>query len=142
VRRAEQYLKAFAGKRLAEHSVQDVTGYLEGVGRIGRIEDWQFAQVVDAVENLLLTAGAPIARELDWAYWRDSARTLASDHPTIARDGVGRSANGGTAVAFRPTGAGEPLGRNRENGDKTSDGAGHHACGTESKTGQAECGLR
>ena len=67
VRRAEQYLKSFAGKRLAEHSVQDVTGYLESVGRIGGIEDWQFVQVVDAVENLLLTAGAPVARELDWA---------------------------------------------------------------------------
>ena len=83
LRRAEEYLKAFAGKRLAEHSAQDVTGYLEGVGRIGRIEDWQFAQVVDAVENLLRTAGAPVARELDWAYWRDSARSLApDDHPT------------------------------------------------------------
>jgi hypothetical protein len=69
VRRAEQYTKAFAGKRLAEHSVQDVTGYLEGVGRIGRIEDWQFVQVIDAVENLLITAGTPVARGLDWAYW-------------------------------------------------------------------------
>jgi integron integrase len=87
VRRAEQYLKAFAGRRLAEHSVQDVSGYLEGVGRIGGIADWQFVQVVDAVENLLLTAGAPVARELDWSYWRDSTRTLAPDHPTIAREG-------------------------------------------------------
>jgi len=46
----------------------------------------------------LLTAGAPVARELDWAYWRDSARTLASDHPTIAREG-GSLERGPAAVA-------------------------------------------
>jgi hypothetical protein len=44
VRRAEQHLKGFAGKTLAEHSVQDVTGCLEGVGRIGRIGDWQLGE--------------------------------------------------------------------------------------------------
>ena len=76
--RAEQYLKAFSDKRLAEHSTEDVTGYLETVGRIDRITDWQFVQVVDAIRNLLVPAGAAAADNVDWAYWRDSARTLAS----------------------------------------------------------------
>ena len=49
VRRAEQYLNAFAGRRLPEHSVQDVTGYLESVGRIGGIEDWQFVQMASII---------------------------------------------------------------------------------------------
>jgi len=89
VLRAEQYLKAFPEKRLAAHSTEDVNGYLEMAGRIDRILDWQFVQTVDAIQNLLLTAGAPVAEKVDWAYWRDSARTLSSDHPTIAREGEG-----------------------------------------------------
>jgi len=39
VRRAEAYLKAFPGKRLAEHTREDVVGYLEQAGRLDRIKD-------------------------------------------------------------------------------------------------------
>lgn len=86
VRHAERYLKAHSGKQLAEHGVDDVTGYLEAAGRIGRIEDWQFVQIVDAIRTLLLTASAPVVGDIDWALWRDSAKSLAADHPTIARE--------------------------------------------------------
>lgn len=86
VHHAEAYLKAFPDKRLARHSLQDVTGYLEQLGRLDRIADWQFVQIVDAVENLLITAGAAVASEVDWGYWRDSRRTLHDQHPTIARE--------------------------------------------------------
>jgi hypothetical protein len=50
VRHAETYLKAVAGKRLATHEVSDVEDYLDGHGGLGRIPDWQFVQIVDAVE--------------------------------------------------------------------------------------------
>jgi integron integrase len=86
VRHAERYLKAFSGRRLAEHTREDVTGYLESVGRIDGIEEWQFRQIVEAVRTLLVTANAKVLGEVDWAYWLDSARTLATDHPTIARE--------------------------------------------------------
>ncbi|WP_207168536.1 hypothetical protein [Thiocystis violacea] len=68
------------------HSAQDVAGYLERVGRLDRISDWQFEQIVNAIQNLLETARAPVVDEIDWEYWRDSARTLTPDHPTIARE--------------------------------------------------------
>jgi len=87
-RHAESYLKAFPDKRLTQHSRADVTGYLEQQGRLGRMEDWQFVQMVDAVENLLRTARAPVAAEVDWSFWRDSARGLGRDHPTLAREAV------------------------------------------------------
>gem|GEM_PF-2995019 len=87
VRRAEQYLKAFPDKRLAEHSAEDVAGYLEEAGRKDGIADWQFVQIVDAIQNLLQTAGAQVADEVDWMYWHDSARALEQGHPTIAREG-------------------------------------------------------
>jgi len=86
VLRAEEYLKAFPDKRLVEHGAEDVTGYLEGMGRKDGIAEWQFVQIVDAIRNLHQTAGASVADEVDWAYWRDSARALARKHPTIARE--------------------------------------------------------
>ncbi len=88
VRRAEEYLKAFPDKRLREHTRSDVTGYLERTGRLGRITDWQFGQIVDAIQNLLLTARSPVVAEVDWGFWHDSARTLAPGHPTIAREAL------------------------------------------------------
>jgi len=86
VLRAEQYLKAFPDKRLAEHSAEDVTDYSEEAGRKGGIADWQFEQVVDAIQTLLRTADAQVAEEVDWMYWHDSARRLGERHPTIARE--------------------------------------------------------
>jgi len=86
VLRAEQYLKAFPDKRLAEHSAEDVTVYLEEAGRKDGIADWQFEQIVDAIQKLLRTADAQVAEEVDWMYWHDSARRLGERHPTIARE--------------------------------------------------------
>ncbi|MBK1721104.1 integron integrase [Thiocystis violacea] len=88
VRHAETYLRAFPEKRLAMHSAQDVAGYLERVGRLDRISDWQFEQIIDAIQNLLETARVPIVDEIDWEFWRDSARTLTPNHPTIARESL------------------------------------------------------
>ena len=50
--RVEQYLKALSGKRLANHSAKDVTDYLEAQSRNTKIKDWQFLQIVDAIQNL------------------------------------------------------------------------------------------
>ena len=42
VRRAEAYLAAFPDKRLKQHTREDVNGYLEHMGRLDGIVDWQF----------------------------------------------------------------------------------------------------
>src|SRR5215510_2514119 len=49
--RAEQYLQAVSQKRLTEHTPQDVTDYLEKLGRIGRMTEWQYCQTVDAIQK-------------------------------------------------------------------------------------------
>jgi len=41
----------------ARHTADDVNGYLENLGRNGKLKDWQFLQVVDAIQNLFFTAG-------------------------------------------------------------------------------------
>ena len=83
---AKQYIEAFPDKRLATHTADEITGYLENVGRVGGLKDWQFHQIVDAIQILFQTAGIDSVRGVDWGYWRDSARSLSSDHPTIARE--------------------------------------------------------
>lgn len=85
VRRAESFIKATAGHQLAELTGEDVTLYLENLGRKSRIESWQFRQAVDAIQILLHLAQAPCATSVNWEYWRTSAQELPEDHPTIAR---------------------------------------------------------
>jgi hypothetical protein len=52
VLRAEQYIKAYPDKQLLEHKAVDVSDYLQKVGRSDNILDWQFLQVVDAIQKL------------------------------------------------------------------------------------------
>jgi len=99
--RAEQYLKAFPDKRLAQHAAEDLSAYLESLGREGIIAGWQFVQVVDAIETLFATADVAFAAEFDWAYWRDSARSLASHHPTIARESGAAKAEAVSGTRFK-----------------------------------------
>jgi len=86
VLRAERFLEQIRPRRLAELSAQDVADHLAEVGRETSLRGWQFEQIVDAIRNLGLTARAPWLEAVDWAHWRASARSLAADHPTVARD--------------------------------------------------------
>ena len=83
--RAEAYIRSTTGRRLTEHTPIDVQQYFADLGRIGRMSDWQFRQTVDAIQKLFRLVGVPWLREVDWNFWRDSAQSLSSNHPTIAR---------------------------------------------------------
>ncbi len=87
--RAEQYIKSVPDKRLAQHTANDINEYLGSIGdadRPGRITDWQFEQIIDAIQNLFSVAKASLSSEVDWDHWRTSVRLLPSNHPTIARE--------------------------------------------------------
>jgi integron integrase len=86
--RAEQYLRTVAPKPLAEHTPQEVTAYLETLGRESHMTDWQYRQAVQAIQHLLRLSEATWTQKFDWDYWKASARTLPSNHPTIARAGT------------------------------------------------------
>lgn len=67
VKHAEAYIEAHAGRRLAAHTAQDVTVYLQEKGRNGRLADWQFAQVVRALQILFVDmVKAPWAVAFPW----------------------------------------------------------------------------
>ncbi len=84
--RAEQYIHTVSPQRLADHTPQEVTDYLEKLGRTGRMTDWQYRQTVEAIQHVLLIAEVAWAQQCDWAYWKASAQTLPVHHPTIARE--------------------------------------------------------
>lgn len=84
--RIEQYLKAFPKKKLAKHLAKDVIGYLEEIDRIGRMQDWQFIQTVDAIQHLFQMLKVSWFAKVDWEYWKNSAATLGETHATLARE--------------------------------------------------------
>ncbi len=100
--RAEQFIKA-SEKRLEELEPNDVNRCLEAMGRKGNLKDWQFRQVVDAIQNLLLTARAACAENVDWDYWRDSARSLEPDHVTMARENASEPGDEPASDAGKPS---------------------------------------
>ena len=86
VRRAEEYIKSLNGKPLAGQDAADVISYLERMGRKDGILDWQFQQIVDAIQILMEIVDADCLQGVDWEYWRASARALPDSHPTVARE--------------------------------------------------------
>lgn len=84
--RAEQFEKALRGQDIANCTPDDVTTHLTALGQEGRLEDWQFRQVVAALELLLRrTLALPWADGFDWGFWHDSAKSLTPNHPSVAR---------------------------------------------------------
>ncbi len=57
VLRAEQYLKASSNKPLDQHTADEVTTYLRKIGRTSRLKDWQYRQVVEALERIGVKRG-------------------------------------------------------------------------------------
>jgi integron integrase len=84
--RVEQFLHARPRDNPADYTAEDVTTYLQQVGRRAKLADWQYRQIVDALEILFRNMlSLDWAKPFDWAFWRDSARQLETTHATIAR---------------------------------------------------------
>ena len=75
VRRIEAFIKAHSGRKIKSLSSQEVSAYLEMLGRENRLLWLAQAQCIDAIRilycNLLST---PVCPTLDWDYRRESAR--------------------------------------------------------------------
>jgi integron integrase len=86
VQRSEEFIRSLSGRRLADLSRQDVHDYFGRLGQDSRLQPWQFRQAVDAIRNLYNVVDAEWAKDVDWTFWRDSARTLEEQHATTARE--------------------------------------------------------
>jgi integron integrase len=82
----ERYISAHEGKSVRGHDPALVRTYLEGAGRKPEVSGWQFRQFVHALQILYCDViRSDWADCFDWQYWKDSARGLEPQHPTIAR---------------------------------------------------------
>ncbi len=88
VARVEGFLGEMGGTPVRSLAPAAVNAFFDKVAREGQLADWQFRQLVDAVQLLLVDlADTPAGREVDWGYWREGARELEPAHPTLAREG-------------------------------------------------------
>ena len=87
MRRVEAFIDAVKPMRMGEVAAEQITAFFLGHAREQRLSDWQFPQMVDAVQLLLIdltdSAGA---REPDWDSWKEAGKELGEEHPTLARD--------------------------------------------------------
>ncbi len=85
--RAEEYIRFYDGKRLQQHSRQDVEDWLHVLGRRDDLKDWQFKQAVHAIRILFCQlVKSDWAHDLDWDHWKSGATELQKDHVTVGRD--------------------------------------------------------
>lgn len=98
VLRAEEYVAAHPGRKLADQSAAEVDAYLAALGRKPGVKGWQVRQAANAIRILLELAGVAWVNEVDWAHWQASARDLSPSHPTVARDYEAVGTAGASAV--------------------------------------------
>lgn len=82
----ERYIRAHHGQSIRNHDPAPVRAYLALAGRDPAISAWQFRQLVHSLQILYCDViRCDWASSFDWQYWKDSARELEPQHPTIAR---------------------------------------------------------
>ena len=84
--RVKQFLFAAKGRDPKTLTADEIGNLLTSFGRRGDLQDWQFTQLIDAVRIYLVACvKSKAASQIDWNGWKDSARTVASDHASTAR---------------------------------------------------------
>ena len=84
VRWAESWTKA-----CGTHSAERTQAYFDALGRSSHLADWQFRQAVDGARILACDVLAiPWAASFPWQSLVDQARSLESDHRTLAREAI------------------------------------------------------
>ena len=87
VLRAKAFLAGMRAQSLSELTGEEVDTFFRESLEGGRLTDWQFRQLVDSVQLLVVDlAQAKAGREVDWEVWKVSGKTLGPDHPTLAKE--------------------------------------------------------
>ena len=80
VRRVDGLLKALHPAFLSRVTTEEIAGYLREVSAQAQLTDWQFRQLVDALQLLFVDLGhCSVGKEIDWYGWKSGRRwALAS----------------------------------------------------------------
>ena len=86
VKHVEAFIKAHPGHRLADTGPDDVTKYLEEIGRKPEFPDWRLRQVTAALRILFIAIIKPDwAEDFNWQTWMEDSRELGIEHATLTR---------------------------------------------------------
>ena len=87
VLRAKEFLAGMRPDSLSELTGEDVDTFFRETLEAGRLTEWQFRQLVEAVQLLVVDlAQVKAGNEVDWEVWKVAGRTLGPDHPTLAKE--------------------------------------------------------
>lgn len=87
-RHVEAFIESTRSRRLSQNLPEHIDSYLNAKGRKTNLPEWQFRQLVDALQLLFCHLIQPAwASTYDWAHWRAFARELEPDHPSILQSG-------------------------------------------------------
>ncbi len=89
--RAEHYLHADRERPFCARDAGHVSAYFARVAERGKVSDWQFRQIIEALEILFVEAmQAPWASAVDWRYWYRRAAAIGGPDsaPEPARPGI------------------------------------------------------
>jgi len=85
--RVNQFIAAIGERDPNRFDEQELGRIFTALDHDNHLEDWQFAQLVDAVRIYLVNyRQLSTAAKFDWALWDSSSRTLQQDHASTARE--------------------------------------------------------
>ncbi len=82
---AQAYIDMQGATPLSRHSADMIHAHLDQLGRQNHLSDWQFVQVIDAIQKLFACIRSPLLQQINWNHLKDSTRSLDEAHPTLAR---------------------------------------------------------
>ncbi len=87
VLRAKEFLAGMRPDSLSALTGGDVDTFFRETLEAGQLCDWQFRQLVDAVQLLVVDlAQVKAGQAVDWEVWKVAGQTLGPDHPTLAKE--------------------------------------------------------
>jgi hypothetical protein len=70
------------------HGVEQVREYLDGMSRNPGILDWQYQQIVDAIQNLLTVVNWPCLDMINWTHLKAATRRLEEAETGAGGEGI------------------------------------------------------
>jgi hypothetical protein len=87
VKRVEDFLKLYPGRKLQEFSASDLEAYFQLRSRDASLSAWQYRQIVDALQLLFVDLSATsLSKTLDWGYWKEAFIELKPVKPVLSKE--------------------------------------------------------
>jgi integron integrase len=98
VKRVEDFLASYPGKKLGQFSATELEGYFKQQAQNPDLEVWQYRQLVDAIQLLFVDLSASTSsKKVDWSYWKEAyidKKSVPLSKELSPEDMVGQINNG------------------------------------------------